>query len=429
MRDLIVHELRRRLGTIAGWAIGLGAFCSAYVLLYTALPPEVREIDVRALALLESLGMETFSTFDGFVLSTAFNFLPLLVGVLGVVLGIGALAAEESDGTLELLAVLPISRTRLLLGKAIAASLMLLVILVLAGAIVAGVFTALSIDTSVTAVDIFGVVASHWLIGFIFLTLGLFLGAYLPSREAASSTSALALVVSFFGDNLAGLDPTLEPLQPLLPHYHFEKIARMLTGPTAWREIALLAVVGLLALTLAALAFSRRNLTVGAWPWRRSRPPRRVRAEAPRPTAVDRSPLLIALAIATLLALGAVAVWSLVPGEAVPTPTNTLAPVAPIATSAPITSTPMPTASSTPAPEPLPSESPTATLTTEPTATATITPAPTATPVTHTVQAGDTLAQIAQDYGTTTEALLEVNDIADPARIEVGQVIVIPPVE
>lgn len=429
MRDLVLHELRRRLGTIAGWAIGLGTFCSAYVLLYTALPGEVRELDVRATALLESLGMETLSTFDGFVLSTAFNFLPLLVGALGVVLGIGALAAEESDGTLELLAVLPISRTRLLLGKAIAASLMLLVILVLAGAIVAGVFTALVIDTAVTPLDLFAVVVSHWLIGFVFLTLSLFLGAYLPNREAATSAAAIALLVSFFGDNLAGLAPTLEPLQPFLPHYHFEKIAQMLTGPTAWREIALLAALGLLALTLALLAFSRRNLTVGAWPWRRSRVPRRIRAESPRPTAVDRSPLLFVLAAATLLAIGAVAVWSLVPGPTEPTATGTLPAMVPLATSILASPTPAPAHSPTPALAPLPSHTPTPTETPAPTATATVTPTPTATPVTYTVQAGDTLAQIAQDNGTTAEVLAEANGIADPSRLEVGQVLIIPPAE
>ncbi len=44
----------------------------------------------------------------------------------------------------------------------------------------------------------------------------------------------------------------------------------------------------------------------------------------------------------------------------------------------------------------------------------------------HTVQFGDTLASIAQQYGVTLEALMLANTIDDPAAIGVGQVLSIP---
>jgi murein DD-endopeptidase MepM/ murein hydrolase activator NlpD len=47
-------------------------------------------------------------------------------------------------------------------------------------------------------------------------------------------------------------------------------------------------------------------------------------------------------------------------------------------------------------------------------------------PVTYVVQAGDTLYRIAQDYGTTVEAIAAANDIADPAQIVTGQKLIIP---
>jgi len=58
-------------------------------------------------------------------------------------------------------------------------------------------------------------------------------------------------------------------------------------------------------------------------------------------------------------------------------------------------------------------------------------PAPAATPVastqttTHTVQAGETLGLLAQQYGVTVEALVSRNDIQDPNLIEVGQVLTV----
>ena len=45
---------------------------------------------------------------------------------------------------------------------------------------------------------------------------------------------------------------------------------------------------------------------------------------------------------------------------------------------------------------------------------------------TYTIQAGDTLAEIAAEYGVDLDDLAEANDITDIDRIEVGDVLVIP---
>lgn len=45
---------------------------------------------------------------------------------------------------------------------------------------------------------------------------------------------------------------------------------------------------------------------------------------------------------------------------------------------------------------------------------------------TYTVQPGDTLVTIAQRHGTTVEALIEANDLANPELLSVGQVLKIP---
>jgi murein DD-endopeptidase MepM/ murein hydrolase activator NlpD len=48
-------------------------------------------------------------------------------------------------------------------------------------------------------------------------------------------------------------------------------------------------------------------------------------------------------------------------------------------------------------------------------------------PIEHVVEAGETLFQIAQRYNTTVEAIAAANGLADPSRIAVGQILVIPP--
>lgn len=53
-------------------------------------------------------------------------------------------------------------------------------------------------------------------------------------------------------------------------------------------------------------------------------------------------------------------------------------------------------------------------------------PTPTGLTFEYEVQAGDTLFDIAQRFGTTVEAIVEANGLVDPADIAVGQILVIP---
>lgn len=95
---------------------------------------------------------------------------------------------------------------------------------------------------------------------------------------------------------------------------------------------------------------------------------------------------------------------------------------APLATATP-TATPTPSATPAPSPSPTPTPAPT------PTPIPTAAPTPTPTPVavrTYVVQEGDTLAEIAQQFGTTASAIQAANDIEDPDEIIIGQTLVIP---
>ena len=94
--------------------------------------------------------------------------------------------------------------------------------------------------------------------------------------------------------------------------------------------------------------------------------------------------------------------------------------------------TPIASPSPSPTPRITPTPSPSPSPTARPTPSPTIvpeTPAPTPAPTpvqTYTVAQGDTLAAIAQRFGTSVEALQAANGIADPDEIVIGQVLVIP---
>jgi LysM repeat protein len=74
----------------------------------------------------------------------------------------------------------------------------------------------------------------------------------------------------------------------------------------------------------------------------------------------------------------------------------------------------------TPTPTPEPSSQPRRTPTPAPVIT------PTPEPIEHTIARGESLTYIAGLYCTTVDEIMALNDIANPNRIQIGQVILIP---
>lgn len=132
--------------------------------------------------------------------------------------------------------------------------------------------------------------------------------------------------------------------------------------------------------------------------------------------------LLVAGAGVAILGAGGVALASAAlrgEGSALAEPTETPSPSP--------TLEPTPTATASPSPSPSPSPTPAPTSTPTPVPTVPPTPVPTPTPVqTYVVQEGDTLAALAQQFGTTAAALQAANGIEDPDNIVIGQVLIIP---
>jgi LysM repeat protein len=94
----------------------------------------------------------------------------------------------------------------------------------------------------------------------------------------------------------------------------------------------------------------------------------------------------------------------------IPAPRPTTVPASPIPTTAPVivTASPLPEPAAEPSPEPAAEPSP------EPAV------------IEYTVQPGDVLASIAQEFGTTIAAIIELNPEINPDSLQVGDVLLIP---
>jgi ABC-2 type transport system permease protein len=264
--------MQSRLGAMVGWGIGLILFGALYIGIYPEMGDQMA--DLADLSIYQAMGMD-LSSFAGFIASVVLQFLPLLLGIYAITTSTGALAGEEDSGTLELVLAMPLKRWQIVTVKAVAIALVAFLILVIAGLgnglVLEAVRSAVAVD--VTFAQLLGAILNGWPITLAFIMLGLFLGAYLPNRRTAALTLTVIFVASFFGNTLAGMVDSLEFVRPFSLFYYLDTSAAVFTAGVAAGDVALLLGVSAVFFALTLLAFQRRNVTVGAWPWQRAKPP------------------------------------------------------------------------------------------------------------------------------------------------------------
>ena len=269
MFDLLVHELRIRIGSIVGWGVGIAAF----VMLYVAIYPEIaRQLGQSAAAanffsLYRVVGIDVGS-FEAYVASTIVQFVPVILGIYAILNGTDTLAGEEDRGTLELLIAMPLARWQIVSAKALAMMLAALIILAVAGAGGMAMFMGLEIKTSIGAIDIFMGIMSGWPVTVAFMMISLFLGSFLPTRRSAAMAATVIFIASYFGERFTTLAKSLRPISRWSLFHYFDSTSTLFTEGVKTRDLVVLLATGAVFFVLSLVCFVRRDVTTHAWPWR-----------------------------------------------------------------------------------------------------------------------------------------------------------------
>ncbi|MGH2535851.1 MAG: ABC transporter permease subunit [Candidatus Promineifilaceae bacterium] len=276
MFSLLRHELRIRRGAIIGWSIGLTVFVAYIVFLYPEIQPMLARLDLTDIPIYQAMAgqIANLASLSGYLNVYLMAYLPLILSIYAIVNGTGTLAGVEDNGTLEIPLSLPLARWQIVVAKALALAAGLFLVLLLTGLVAAAALAAISDQvgpTDIAPADVALAVLGAWPLTLFFGQLSLFLGAYLPSRRLAAVVATVVLIATYFANNLAGLSDGLERLQALYPFHYFDGRQLLSEGIDLDGGLTLLGA-GLFCLLLALVAFERRNVTVGAWPWQRPRP-------------------------------------------------------------------------------------------------------------------------------------------------------------
>jgi len=270
MLNLLKHEVVSRLGAAFGWSIGLIAFGS----MYTAIFPEVGD-QMSALAdlsIYQAMGIDV-SSFEGFIGSTVVLFIPIILGIYGIIASTYTLAGEEDDGTLEMVLAMPLHRWQIVSMKALA--LMIIAFLILLISALGNAFTLnllrQTVDINITNQQLIVAVLNGWPITVAFMMIGMFLGAFAPSRRIAATILTFIFIASYFGENLAGYVASLDGMKPFSLFTYFDSSVEVFSEGVKAGDVAVLLGTGLVFFFLTIVTFQRRDVTVGMWPWQRAK--------------------------------------------------------------------------------------------------------------------------------------------------------------
>jgi ABC-2 type transport system permease protein len=265
MFAIIRAELARRKWSILWWTVGVVAFISLVILVYPTFRGSSAQLDASLKNIPDSArdlftDTSNFLSPVGYLSSQAYYLLmPLLFSCLAIGMGASLIAKEENSHTIELLLARPISRGRLLAGKALA-GLCILLFVGLISAIIATIEAALVKFSGVHAVDVFLVTLMSLLMSAILGAIAFALTLF--GRFGRSSGIGIAALIGLASYLFSSLDKTVHWLSwpaKVLP-FHYYHPADILRGHFAvWTAICYSLVVMILCF-IGYLGFRRRDI-------------------------------------------------------------------------------------------------------------------------------------------------------------------------
>ena len=266
LRDIFTKAVRDQRRTLFMWSAGV----VAYIALLMSIYPSIRHSAGQLQGYIDSLPQAIRSAFlgasgdfsspIGFINTELLSWLaPIMFVAFAVSAASRALAGEEEDGTLSLVLSYPVSRRRLVLEKAAAVIVGVLVVGAVFWASLA-VATAV-VGTPVGAGKLFQAVALFTLLGLCCGMVTLAVGGATGRRTAGTAAGAGVAVAMYLVSTLAQIESSLH-FTRYASWFYYSGGTTPLGKPVSGAGVAVLvgSVIVLLLVTLAA--FERRDIRV-----------------------------------------------------------------------------------------------------------------------------------------------------------------------
>ena len=258
--DIAWLDLSNRRRGLAGYCLGMAVYALVVVAMYPAFKTSTSldkliASDSTAAALFGVTGR--ISTSGGWLNGNIYaNFFPLIMLLLTIGYGAACLAGQDEDGTLGLLAVLPVRRTAIVAQKAAAMAVQAAALTVTVAVLV---IIGRSFQLDVTVANVVSVSAAVFLLGLDFGLVTMAAGALTGRRGTAIGAGTALAAVSYLISSLAPVASWIRPGRYASLLYWSVGNSQISHGVSSG-DYAVLIGTGLCALAGAMLAFRRLDI-------------------------------------------------------------------------------------------------------------------------------------------------------------------------
>jgi beta-exotoxin I transport system permease protein len=258
--DIARLDLANRRRSLIGYCLGMAVYALVVVAMYPAFKTSTSldkliQADSTAAALLGVTGR--ISSPGGWLNSNIYaNFFPLIMLLLTIGYGAASLAGQDEDGTLGLLAVLPVRRTAIVVQKAAAMAAQAAALAVTVAVLV---IIGRSFQLDVTIANVGSVSAAIFLLGVDFGLAAMAAGALTGRRGAAIGAATALAAASYLVSSLAPVVSWIQPARYASLFYWSVGNSQINHGVSP-ADYAVLIATGICALTAAVLAFHRLDI-------------------------------------------------------------------------------------------------------------------------------------------------------------------------
>jgi len=263
--NIFLHELKGNIKSLIIWSfitllfivVGFSKFSA-----FASNPDMLAILDGIPKVVLDSLSLNSFNliTVTGFygIMQLYFS---LVLAIAAAMWGSDFISKEERDKTVEFALTMPVTRSKIITGKALAAvvSCIILNLVALGGTLVAA--QGYNPDSEFYTFAYLSNVALL-IVQFIFLALGIFLGSAMKYYRRANSTTVSILLVTFFMYIIAGMNEKLGFLKYFSPFKFFDPLE--ILHKSRIDPAFVLLSVGIIVVLMAGayLTYSKRDLYI-----------------------------------------------------------------------------------------------------------------------------------------------------------------------
>jgi ABC-2 type transport system permease protein len=263
MFAIIRWSLWQRRWNIFWWSLGIILLIAFTLVFYPSFKDQAAELQ-KTLGNLPQGALELFGGTDffspvGYLNSQIIYFtLPLILAVLGIGLGSNLIGREERDLTIEALLSRPISRTRLLLAKALVGILTLFTVTLLASLV--AIVMIKPIGMAVPLDNVAQACFACFMLVLAISSVSFLLTATGRGRNAAIGLAGVYALAGYIIGSLAGTVHWLNTPSKIFP-YHYYHTADILRGSFRWSDILFFVILTVGCGLLSWLSFRRRDIS------------------------------------------------------------------------------------------------------------------------------------------------------------------------